>query len=121
MTRGIRGSSAGSVPTPSPAPGTPGGLHHPPLLGVQVAAAHSDGEEAGGAGRGAVALQEAPDVEAEVSGAGQVIGVSAHPADDLGAAAGIGGLSTKVGLNPKQGPQSPKGEMSKSQEGAQTQ
>lgn len=60
------------------------GHQHSPLLGVQVAAADSDGEEAGGAGRGAVAVQEAPDVEAEVSGAGQVVGVGADPADDLG-------------------------------------
>lgn len=60
------------------------GHQHSPLLGVQVTAADSDGEEAGGAGGGAVAVQEAPDVEAEVSGAGQVVGVGADPADDLG-------------------------------------
>lgn len=60
------------------------GPQHSPLLGVQVAAADSDGEEAGGAGGGAVAVQEAPDVEAKVGGAGQVVGVGADPANDLG-------------------------------------
>lgn len=88
---GTCGSSAMSpssiaVPPPPPAPVFPpdGDPNHSPLLGVQVAAADGNGEEAGGAGGGAVAVQEAPDVEAEVSGAGQVVGVSAHPADDLG-------------------------------------
>lgn len=77
------------APSPSlpPAPAVPRwgvGLNHSPLLRVQVTAADGDGEEAWGAGGGAVTVQKAPDVEAEVGGAGQVVGVSAHPADDLG-------------------------------------
>lgn len=57
---------------------------HSPLLGVQVTAADGDGEEARGTRWGVVAVQEAPDVEAEVGGAGQVVRVGTHPADDLG-------------------------------------
>lgn len=84
---GTCGSSAGPVittPTPPPATRPIRVPHHSPLLGIQVTAAHGNGEEARGAGGGAVAVQEAPDIEAEVSGAGQVVGVSAHSADNLG-------------------------------------
>lgn len=56
---------------------------HSPLLGVQIATAHGDGEEARGAVCRAVAVQEASYVEAKVHGAGQVVGVCVHPPDDL--------------------------------------
>lgn len=71
---------------PSTSPRGPPGevLKDSPLLRVQVAAADSDGEETGGTSWGTVAVQEAPDIEAKVSGAGQVVRVSAHPANDLG-------------------------------------
>ena len=56
---------------------------HSPLLGVQIATAHGDGEEARGAVWGAVAVQESSHVEAKVHGAGQVVRVCVHPPDDL--------------------------------------
>lgn len=56
---------------------------HSPLFRVQIAAAHSNGEEARRAVGGAVAVQEASDIEAEVHGARQVIGVGADPPNDL--------------------------------------
>lgn len=70
-----------------------------PLLRVQVTAAGGDGEEAGGAGRGTVALQEAADIEAEVGGAGQVVGVSTDPADDLRGGEGRRDQSQRVRPN----------------------
>lgn len=56
---------------------------HLPLLRVQITAAHGNGKEARWAVWGAVAVQEASHVEAEVHGAGQVVRVSVHPPDDL--------------------------------------
>lgn len=56
---------------------------HSPLLRVQIAAAHGNGEEAWGTVWGAVAVQEASNIEAKVHGAGQVIRVGVHPPDDL--------------------------------------
>jgi hypothetical protein len=54
-----------------------------PLLRVQIATAHSDGEEAWGAVWRAVAVQEASHIEAKVHGTGQVVGVCIYPSDDL--------------------------------------
>lgn len=54
-----------------------------PLLRVQVAAAHSDGEEAWRAVWGTVAVQETSHVKAKIHGTGQVVRVGIHPPNDL--------------------------------------
>lgn len=75
-----------------------------PLLGVQVTAAHGNGEEARGAVWGAVAVQEASHIEAEIHGAWQVVRVSVHSPNDLsrrGPAVTWGALglgATRMGL-----------------------
>lgn len=58
-------------------------FQHSPFLRIQVAAAHSDGEETWGTIWWTVAVQKTPHIEAKVHSPGQIIGVCIHTPNNL--------------------------------------